>query len=129
MNTCTQQDIDDTGYPSSVYRRLVIDASGFNPNSTVQCGYQYSEPRGGSWYEESFTVDSDGAARHRFPHRVDVGRVPPSYSITSAASPSPDAPVLHGSGGRAGGGGPVRPSGLVPTSETSGMDARSARQG
>ena len=79
---CTQQDVDDTGYPPSVCRRLVIDASGFNPNSTVQCSYQYSEPRGGSWYEESFTVDSDGVARHRFPHRVDAGRVPPSYSIT-----------------------------------------------
>ena len=79
---CTPQDVDDTGWPPSVCRRLVIDASGFNPDSTVQCGYRYSEPGGGSWYEESFTVDSDGAARHRFPHRVDVGRVPPSYSIT-----------------------------------------------
>ena len=79
---CTPQDVDDTGWPPSVCRRLVIDASGFNPDSTVQCGYRYSEPGGGSWHEESFTVDSDGAARHRFPHRVDVGRVPPSYSIT-----------------------------------------------
>ena len=79
---CTPQDVDDTGWSPSVCRRLVIDASGFNPDSTVQCGYRYSEPGGGSWYEESFTVDSDGAARHRFPHRVDAGRVPPSYSIT-----------------------------------------------
>ena len=79
---CTPQDVDDTGWPPSVCRRLVIDASGFNPDSTVQCGYRYSEPGGGSWHEESFTVDSDGAARHRFPHRVDVGHVSPSYSIT-----------------------------------------------
>ena len=78
----TPQDVDDTGWPPSVCRRLVIDASGFNPDSTVQCGYRYSEPGGGSWYEESFTVDSNGAARHRFPHRVDAGHVSPSYSIT-----------------------------------------------
>ena len=45
---CTQQDVDDTDWSPSVCRRLVIDASGFNPNSTMQYGYRYSEPGGSS---------------------------------------------------------------------------------
>ncbi|WP_147681150.1 Ig-like domain-containing protein [Actinomyces ruminicola] len=69
--TCTQQDLDATGFSSDRCWRIVVDVSGFNPNSTVSCSYDYRDTADGQTktHSESFTVDSQGGGRHVFPHR------------------------------------------------------------
>lgn len=68
---CSWQDYDETGFPRGSCWRLVIDVSGFNPNSQVSCSYQYQNRFGGGrdWYTDTFTVDGSGGGRHVFPHR------------------------------------------------------------
>lgn len=51
--------------------QMVFDITG-NPNSTVSCGYYYWdtwnwEP---AWNEEEISLDKNGYARHKFPHRT-----------------------------------------------------------
>lgn len=72
---CTAQDLRETGFPANSCWRIVIDVTGFAPNSTVTCSYQYRDRLEApdaplKDYSESFSVDSSGGARKVFPHRA-----------------------------------------------------------
>lgn len=70
---CTQDDLDLTNWPSSLCRRIVLDITGFSPNSTVSCKYEYQQlfhPYALIPYSESITMDGTGSKRHIFPHRI-----------------------------------------------------------
>ena len=51
--------------------QMVFDLSG-NPNSTLSCGYWYWDTWNWqpAWNEEEITLDKNGYARHKFPHRT-----------------------------------------------------------
>ena len=51
--------------------QMVFDLSG-NPNSTLSCGYWYWDTWNWqpAWNEEEVTLDKNGYARHKFPHRT-----------------------------------------------------------
>ena len=51
--------------------QMVFDLSG-NPNSTLSCGYWYWDTWDWqpAWNEEEVTLDKNGYARHKFPHRT-----------------------------------------------------------
>ena len=51
--------------------QMVFDLSG-NPNSTLSCGYWYWDTWDWqpAWNEEEITLDKNGYARHKFPHRT-----------------------------------------------------------
>ena len=51
--------------------QMVFDLSG-NPNSTLSCGYWYWDNWNWqpAWNEEEITLDKNGYARHKFPHRT-----------------------------------------------------------
>lgn len=68
---CSQQDLNETGYPANSCWRLVIDIEGMNPNSTVSCSYVYHVPNTGAnpTYQEDVALDGDGEAHKVFPHR------------------------------------------------------------
>ncbi|WP_237564274.1 hypothetical protein [Actinomyces sp. 432] len=70
-STCTQQDLNETGFAANRCWKIVVDVSGFNPDSTVSCNYDYRDTADGQTknYTGSFTVDSQGGGRHVFPHR------------------------------------------------------------
>ena len=48
-----------------------MDVSGFKPNSSVSCSYDYQDRADGQIrpYTGSVTVDSSGGGRKVFPHR------------------------------------------------------------
>ena len=68
---CSEQDYQETGFFRGWCWRIVLDVSGFNPNSNVSCSYQYRDRQDGDLksYTGTFTVNSGGGARHVFPHR------------------------------------------------------------
>ncbi|WP_167147277.1 Ig-like domain-containing protein [Actinomyces sp. ZJ308] len=51
--------------------QMVFDITG-NPNSTVSCGYWYWDTWNWqpAWNEEEISLDKNGYARHKFPHRT-----------------------------------------------------------
>ena len=51
--------------------QMVFDITG-NPNSTMSCGYWYWDTWNWqpAWNEEEVTLDRNGYARHKFPHRT-----------------------------------------------------------
>ena len=51
--------------------QMVFDITG-NPNSTVSCGYWYWDTWNWqpAWNEEEVSLDKNGYARHKFPHRT-----------------------------------------------------------
>ncbi|WP_315583331.1 Ig-like domain-containing protein [Actinomyces viscosus] len=51
--------------------QMVFDLSG-NPNSTLSCGYWYWDTWNWqpAWNEEEISLDKNGYARHKFPHRT-----------------------------------------------------------
>ena len=51
--------------------QMVFDLAG-NPNSTLSCGYWYWDTWNWqpAWNEEEITLDKNGYARHKFPHRT-----------------------------------------------------------
>ena len=71
---CTQQDLDETGFRRNFCWRIVVDVSGFSPNSSVSCSYDYRDRADGQIkrYTGSVTVDSSGGGRKVFPHRSAV---------------------------------------------------------
>ena len=71
---CSQQDLDETGFRRNFCWRIVVDVSGFSPNSSVSCSYDYRDRADGQIkrYTGSVTVDSSGEGRKVFPHRSAV---------------------------------------------------------
>ena len=68
---CSQQDLDETGFQRNFCWRIVLDVSGFSPNSSASCTYDYRDRVDGQLktYTDSIAVDSSGNGHKRFPHR------------------------------------------------------------
>lgn len=81
---CTEQDLSETNWSADICRRIVLDITGFEPNSTVRCEYKYKQlipPYATVDYSESVGLDATGSKRHRFPHRIKV-TVAPLLKVT-----------------------------------------------